>query len=102
MKIKVASQTVTVLEPEDLGRFEVVTALTESALGDALTSSGWGTASDQPGHAYISVQAIRNGIGAAATKEWESRFQGMLAYAASKGWMNADEIMILGHIEPDE
>lgn len=71
----------TLAEPDDFGRFEV--------------------AAERPGHATIAAEELRRLAGArAADPEWQSNLEKMLAYADSKGWIEADG-SIRAHIEWD-
>ncbi len=49
-------------------------------------------------HLVVDPLALRRLAGGAATRDWERGFEGMCAYAAGKGWVEADG-GIRAHIE---
>ena len=60
----------------------------------ALAAAGIGTVDG--GHAWLDAAALRAaGDGSAA---WAAGFDGMLAYAASKGWATEDGTRVRAHI----
>jgi hypothetical protein len=71
--------TVTLQEPDDFKRFEIVAT--------------------QPEHAFVGVAEIEKLAGErCADPEWHRQFRQMLEYARSKGWID-DEGSVRGHIE---
>jgi len=91
---------VTLAEPDDLGSFKVLATGTHGdtgALAQAL--DGVGTLADD-GHAFIAVDAVRRLAGdRASDPEWSAGFDKMLAYAGSKGWMDASGTAIQAHVQ---
>ncbi len=69
------------------------------AVLQALAASG--RASDEDDHVFIAVDAVRSWALEAGVEvgAWEDGYGKMLAYAASKGWMNSDATAIKAHIE---
>jgi hypothetical protein len=66
----------------------------DAAAGAALAAAGLGTVDGE--HAWLDVAALRTaGDGSA---EWLSGFDGMLEYAAGKGWTSADGSAVRAHI----
>lgn len=65
----------------------------------ALAASG--RPADEDDHVFIEVDAVRSWALAAGVEAepWETGYGKMLAYAASKGWMNGDATAIKAHIE---
>lgn len=62
-----------------------------------------GTPSDDGAHVWLSIDALR-AAGAAAVDEgerdsWTSGFDGMIAYASSKGWTSEDGRSVRAHVE---
>ncbi|MDA3041208.1 MAG: hypothetical protein O3C27_17090 [Actinomycetota bacterium] len=72
---------------------------TPVAVLSALSTAG--TSADEADHVFVDVQAVRSWALAAGvdSEPWEQGYSKMLAYAASKGWMNADASAIKAHIE---
>lgn len=83
-------------ERDDFGRFHVEVAGDGDV--DAAVST-FGRLDDDGDHAWISVQAIREATSGPVDEGWEQRFQGMLDYAGSKGWLDEDRAAIRAHIE---
>src|SRR5262249_41485786 len=50
-------------------------------------------------HAWISIDALRELAGEAATSAWEESLQGMLGYARSKGWVDDELNAVRAHVE---
>jgi hypothetical protein len=60
----------------------------------ALSAAGLGRVDGD--HAWLNASALRAaGDGSA---EWAARFDGMLAYAAIKGWASADGAAVRAHV----
>lgn len=88
----------TVVAPEELTAFHAVSTTTDSsavgpAMGDAGDDAG-------EGHVWVSADWIRSQVADEVSGDWRSSFDGMIAYAASKGWMNEAGTHIKAHIEP--
>jgi hypothetical protein len=101
--IDLSEQRVLLTEPDDFGRFSVAVEGGEAggALADVVHRSGLGRLQPDGAHVAVDPVALRALAGAAATPEWDEGFAGMCAYAAGKGWVEADG-GILAHIEPYE
>jgi hypothetical protein len=68
--------------------------VSDDAAAAALAAAGLGTVDGD--HAWLDAGALRAaGDGSAA---WASGFDGMLAYAASKGWASEDGTRVQAHI----
>lgn len=86
-------------EPDDFTRFSVEVAGGDAgSLADAVHQSGLGRLRDDGEHVVVDPVALRALAGTAATEQWDEGFAAMVAYAASKGWVEADG-GILAHIE---
>ena len=83
MVIVVRDNAVSLDEPDDFKGFKVVVA---SGDGSGLFSVGRLAHRDT---AWINADAVRTLAGAAATPAWEDGFTAMLAYAQTKGWLDA-------------
>ncbi len=96
--IDLSESRVHLSEPDDFTRFSVAVA-GDGDLGQLVRTSGLGRVSEDGGNVAVDPVAVRTLAGAAATEAWEDGFAGMCAYAAGKGWVEADG-GILAHIEP--
>ena len=96
--IDLSESRVHLSEPDDFTRFSVAVA-GDGDLGQLVRTSGLGRVSEDGGNVAVDPVAVRTLAGAAATEAWEEGFAGMCAYAAGKGWVEADG-GILAHIEP--
>ncbi len=96
--IDLSESRVHMSEPDDFTRFSVAVA-GDGDLGQLVRTSGLGRVSEDGGNVAVDPVAVRALAGAAATEAWEDGFAGMCAYAAGKGWVEADG-GILAHIEP--
>jgi hypothetical protein len=100
MFVLVTTAGVTLEEPDDLGRFHVALDPGVADLDAALRVAGWGQAQGD-GDASISVEALRTAAAAAPVEPgWDARFDAMVDYARSKGWLSADGRAIQAHVEP--
>lgn len=91
------------VEAEDVRAFDVVVdpRLDGAALAAALDGVGeHEPAGEHPGgHVrvrldWLRAQAAQQGLGAA----WQQAFDGMVGYAASKGWVDAERTTVRGHV----
>ncbi len=96
--IDLSESRVHLSEADDFTRFSVEVA-GDGDLRQLVRISGLGRVSDDGGHVAVDPVALRALAGTAATPAWEEGFAGMCAYAAGKGWVEADG-GILAHIEP--
>lgn len=89
MYVEVSSDGARVREPETLTSLSVraEAGLDRAALAGALVPLG----RLEGGHAWLEIEALRHAAGAdvpaESRPEWDSGFEGMIAYASSKGWV---------------
>ncbi|WP_419925114.1 hypothetical protein [Candidatus Poriferisocius sp.] len=57
-------------------------------------------ASERANHLWIDIAFVRDLAGDAADAEWQAQFEGMLAYANSKGWIDEPANRVEAHIQP--
>lgn len=84
----------------DVGRLDRLHAECSGALAGAqlgeLCSEG-----PDPDHVWLDVAGLRSaGLAAAGDPEFEPRFDAMIAYAGSKGWLDATGTRVRAHVEP--
>jgi hypothetical protein len=88
-------------EPEDFKAFKLTTLGSgeTGALDRALGALG--SVDDYGSHAWLKLDGVRALAGELANSaSWSESFEGMVAYAASKGWLSPDGDAIRAHIEP--
>ena len=68
--------------------------VSDDAAAAALAAAGIGTVDGD--HAWLNAAALRAAGDGSAT--WSSGFDGMLAYAVSKGWATEDGTQVRAHI----
>ena len=66
----------------------------DPAAAAALSAAGLGELSGD--HVWLSVAGLR--AAGDGSPEWTAGFDGMVAYAGSKGWMSADGTQVQAHI----
>jgi hypothetical protein len=84
-------------QPDDCTRFHVEgRGLDAEQVGAALAASGVGTL--QEDHAYLQPAVIARLAQGLVAADWLERFDGMLAYAQRKGWVDATGA-VMAHLE---
>jgi hypothetical protein len=83
-------------DAEDTKTFKVVATLSVD-VDQALRAAGWGNVVGED--ALISISAVRRAASGQVSEAWSDSFEGMLAYARSKGWLSKDGAAIQAHIE---
>jgi hypothetical protein len=87
-------------EPEDLKAFKLTTLGSgdAGALDNAL--GGLGSVDGDGEHAWLKLDGVRALAGDLAySTSWSEGFDGMVAYAGSKGWLSPEGDAIRAHIE---
>ncbi len=82
---------------DDFTRFSVAVD-GEGDLAGVVHHSGLGRMRPDGEHVVVDPVALRSLAGPAATDSWDEGFAGMCAYAAGKGWVEADG-GVVAHIE---
>ena len=95
--IDLSEQRVLLQDPDDFSRFSVALE-GEGDLARVVHQSGLGRLTEDGAHVAVDPVALRALAGPAATEQWDEGFAGMCAYAAGKGWVEADG-GVLAHIE---
>jgi hypothetical protein len=100
MIIEIATERTDIAEGDDCRRLHAVAdGLDDEAAGAALAAQGLGRAGE-PGHIWFDVAALRRcARAAAATSDWEDRFDSMLTLAAAQGWLDDVGGYVSAHIE---
>lgn len=96
MYVRIADGTAAVEELDNLRALEVRTAgAAPDAVAAALAAAGLGTVEGD--HAWLSIPALRE-RGADLGDAWADGFDGMIAYAASNGWVGDDGTTVRAHL----
>lgn len=98
MYIRVTNEQVSLEEPEDTKKFKVV-APGGADVGGALRAAGFGDLDGE--EALIDVAAVRRAAEGRVGESWGADFDGMIGYAAQKGWMTDDGARIRAHVEAE-
>ncbi|MDE0117083.1 MAG: hypothetical protein OXT07_10745 [bacterium] len=87
---------------EDAGNFrEFYVAIHGDVAAAVEAFDGRAAASERDNHLWIDIAFVQELAGAAAADaEWQAQFDGMLAYASSKGWINEPANRVEAHIQP--
>lgn len=90
---------VALLEADDLKAFKLVAGGDSDGRDLATALGSVGTMADED-HAWIRIDALRELAGdRAEDPDWIAGFDGMVAYAASKGWVSEDGASLRAHCE---
>ena len=95
--IDLAEERVHLSDPDDFTRFSVAVE-GDGDLAGMVLAAGLGRLRPDGQHLVVDPVALRSLAGPAATAEWGEGFSGMCAYAAGKGWVEADG-GVVAHIE---
>ncbi len=97
--IDLSEDRVLLTEPDDFARFSVaIEGSGASSLAEVVHQSGLGRLREDGEHVVVDPIALRALAGEAATDAWDEGLAAMVAYAAGKGWVEADG-GILAHVE---
>jgi hypothetical protein len=96
--IDLAASTVFLREPHEFTRFSVALE-GEGDLAQVVHQAGLGRLAADDEHIVVDPGAVRALAGPVADEGWDEGFAGMCAYAAGKGWVEADG-GVLAHIQP--
>lgn len=101
VRVDVAVQppVVTLEEPDDCRRFHLAVA-GGTDLGrvfGALVDAAAGRLEGD--HALVTIDAVRRMAKGRVGDDWDGRFDGMLAYARGKGWIDETGHAIQAHVE---
>jgi hypothetical protein len=87
------------VEPEDCTRFHVeyhTAGATPAEVAAALGDWADGATDD---HVWVRISALRNAAAGRIGPGWDDRFDAMVAYARSKGWVNGAGDALAAHVE---
>ena len=92
------TRMVSLVDEEDLTSFSVrvPSSYPRDQVASSLRTFGAGRLLDD--EAEINVEWLR-ACTAEKSAEWQTKFDGMLAYASTRGWMDAEGTTVMAHIE---
>jgi len=86
---------------EDAGNFrEFHVAIDGDVAAAVAVFGGRAAVSVRDNHLWIDIAFVQELAGDAADTEWQAQFEGMLAYANSKGWIDEPANRVEAHIQP--
>lgn len=100
MYVNITAAGIHLAETDVFTAFEVRTPLPEADLVAALAAeSDWGYFAD--GHVWVSRERIIAEVGPfhEHVSRWRDQFDGMIAYAAQKGWLDETGQFVRAHVE---
>jgi hypothetical protein len=99
MIVTIGLSGVDLVDPDDCTRFHVgVPAGTDpERAGDQLADAGAGYLAD--GAAFIGIDWLRGQAAGEVSADWADRFDSMLDFAASRGWLTTGRTHVRGHLE---
>jgi hypothetical protein len=97
-----ARPVVSLEEPDDCTRFHlaVVGGRDIGRVFGALVDAAAGRLEDD--HALITIDAVRRMAAGRVADDWDVRFDAMLDYARTKGWIDETNNAIQAHVEYEE
>lgn len=99
VRISAPGATPELVEPEDCKKFHVASGLAGATNAEvAAALGGWADGATDD-HVWIRVDAVRAAAEGRVPAGWAGEFEGMLAYARSKGWTNEAGNAIAAHVE---
>lgn len=104
--VDLATSSVSLDEPDDLKGFKV-SALgqpaagpaDDAAIGTLLEEIGGGRDAEDPDHVWIAIDTVRLLAADQVGEDWAEQFGAMVAYAATKGWLDDEATHIKAHVE---
>jgi hypothetical protein len=89
------------VDPQDVTSFSVVCPATfdHDDLTESVRRAGLGELLPDDDHLMVPVDTIRRFAAGHVGPEWTDDLAGMVAYAASKGWVDEDGTRVRAHVE---
>ena len=92
------ADTITLEDTDNFREFHVAIDGDVPAAVEAF--AGRAAASERDNHLWIDIAFVQELAGDAASPEWQSQFDAMLAYAATKGWIDEPTNRVEAHLQP--
>lgn len=94
MYVRVDGAGLALVEADNFRQFAVVV----EGEGKLTELDGFGVVDAAGEHVFLNVDAVRGLAGSTATAEWVRQFEGMVAFAREKGWVD-DAGRVRAHVE---
>lgn len=104
MHFRISSGSVELVDPDDVTAFHAVrpAGLGPDELAEIVREEDLGEVLPGGGHLLIPVDTVRRMAAGRVGPEWETNLDGMLAYAARKGWLSDDGTRVRAHLETEQ
>ncbi len=106
VNVDLATSSISLAEADDVGGFKVSAAgqppdgsADDAAVGALLAEAGGGRAAQEPDHVWVAIDTVRLLAADQVGEDWAERFDAMVAYAATKGWLDEAGTHIKAHID---
>lgn len=101
MYLAIAHDGVTLQQPEVVSDFYASyhERLTAEKLGAVLAEHDAGELLPGASHVMVPVATLRRLAAGRVPEGWDDDFEGMLAYAGTKGWLSEDGQAVRAHLE---
>ena len=100
MIVRLEPDDVRLDDPDDVGRFSVAVGEGVVDPGALLAARHAGGPAEEADHVWVRVDAVRGLARGRVAEGWDERFDGMVAYARTKGWLDEAGTSIKAHLEP--
>ena len=88
------------VDPLNCQQFHVEYGVVGARPTEVASALGTWAAGATDAHVWVRVEAVRVAASAVSLPDsWDGEFSGMLGYARSKGWLNAQGDAIAAHVE---
>ena len=103
MYIRINSESVELVEPDDLRSFHAVrpTELGQGELAEIVRQEDLGEVLPDGDHLMVPLETVRRMAAGRVGPAWEQDFDSMIAYAARKGWLSDDGTRVRAHLETE-
>lgn len=92
-----ADDRITLEDPDTFTAFHVVAPGRDAA--SVAATIGGDARADEQGHVWLPIAQLHRLGEAHGGAEWRAGFDGMIAWAASKGWVEGDGTLVRAHLE---
>ena len=96
--IRVDRSGPSLLEPEDCKRFSVEVGDLPGGPAALLAALGSWAAGGDAAHVWIRIDAVRAAAAGTVGPAWDAEFDGMVAFAGTKGWLDETGTAIRAHV----
>ena len=104
MYFRINSQSVELIEPDDVTSFHAVrpAGLGQGELAEIVQKEDLGEILPAGDHLMVPLGTVRRMAAGRVGPDWEQKFDAMIAYAARKGWLSEDGTKVRAHLEAEQ